>query len=133
MMRRVPALVVVAATVVLAACGSNTPSEQPVDPNQSSSTAPAESVTPSAAASAGVTPLEASSTPLPPGRYTREGFAPPITLELDEGWRPVQLFDGFFDVQQDVGSPHVIAIQFANVRGVRGSNEWSEDVTDAAA
>jgi hypothetical protein len=59
--------------------------------------------------------------PLVPGRYTRTGFTPPITLTLGDGWRAVQLFDGFFDVQQQVGSPHVIAVQFANVNGVHGS------------
>jgi hypothetical protein len=30
------------------------------------------------------------------------------------------VLDGFFDVQQQVGSPHVIAVQFASVRGVHG-------------
>jgi hypothetical protein len=103
-----------------------------VNQTPSPTAAPSDSVAPSAAASAGATALEASATALPPGRYTREGFAPPIALELDEGWRAGQLFDGFFDVQQDVGSPHVIAIQFANVRGVHGS-DGSEEVADAAA
>jgi hypothetical protein len=133
MMRRVPVLVAVAASLALAACGGTTPSEEHVNPTPSPTAAPSDSVAPSAGASAEATALEPSATSLPPGRYTREGFAPPITLALDEGWRAVQLFDGFFDVQQDVGSPHVIAIQFANVRGVHGSNNWSEDVTDAAA
>jgi len=132
MMRRVHVMVAVAATIALAACGSSTSSEEPVNPTPSPSTAPAGSVAPSVAASAGATALEASATTLPPGRYTRDGFAPPITLELDEGWRAVQLLDGFFDVQQDVGSPDVIAVQFANVWGVHGS-DGSEDATDAAA
>jgi hypothetical protein len=66
--------------------------------------------------------LAAGNLPLPPGRYTRSGFEPPIIIALDEGWRAVQLLDGFFDVQQQVGSPHVIAVQFANVRGVHGAN-----------
>ena len=32
----------------------------------------------------------------------------------------MQLLPGFFDVQQDVGSPHVIAVQFAQVGQVFG-------------
>ena len=69
---------------------------------------------------------------LPPGRYTRSAFEPPITIVLDEGWHAVQLFDGFFDVQQDVGSPDVIAVQFANVEGVHGAG-GSEAIDDPAA
>ena len=65
--------------------------------------------------------LVATDTALEPGRYTRSAISPPITLELGEGWRAVQLFDGFFDVQQNVGSPDVIAVQFASVRGVHGA------------
>jgi hypothetical protein len=79
--------------------------------------------------------LTAGDTPLVPGRYTRSAFAPPITLDLTEGWRAVQLFDGFFDVQQDVGSPDVIAVQFANVRGVHGADgvTTTTDPSEAAA
>ncbi|MEP6468682.1 MAG: hypothetical protein ABJC24_02830 [Chloroflexota bacterium] len=36
-----------------------------------------------------------------------------VSFELDGPWRAMQLLDGFFDVQQDVGSPDVIALQFA--------------------
>lgn len=46
------------------------------------------------------------------GRYTRGGFEPRITFELDGPWHSVNAFHGFFDVQQDVGSPDVIAVQF---------------------
>ena len=66
--------------------------------------------------------LTATTEPLEPGRWTRRAFTPAITIELDEGWRAVQLLDGFFDVQQQVGSPDVIAVQFANVRGVYGAD-----------
>jgi hypothetical protein len=59
---------------------------------------------------------------LPAGRYTRAGFEPRITLEVaDPAWAAVQLFDGFFDIQQDVGSPDVIAIQFARPTAVFGA------------
>ena len=51
--------------------------------------------------------------PLEAGRYTRSGFEPRIELGLDGTWQAVQLFDGFFDVQQDVATPDVIAVQFA--------------------
>ena len=59
---------------------------------------------------------------LEPGTYTRSGFAPRITLEVGSGWRAVQLFDGFFDIQQQVGSPHVIAVQFARPISVAGAD-----------
>jgi len=57
--------------------------------------------------------LVASSDPLTPGHYTRTGFEPKVTFAVDGLWHAVQLFDGFFDIQQDVGSPDVIAVQFA--------------------
>ncbi len=52
--------------------------------------------------------------PLVPGHYTRTGFSPRIRFEVDGPWHAVQLFDGFFDIQQDIGSPDVIAVQFAS-------------------
>jgi hypothetical protein len=60
-----------------------------------------------------VAELEATGEPLAPGTYTRTGFAPRVTLEVGIGWEAVQLFDGFFDIQREVGSPDVIAVQFA--------------------
>jgi hypothetical protein len=95
--------------------------------------------TPSASASAStdaseptdvVTELRSTTEPLPPGDYTRSSFVPPITFTLTEGWRAVQLFDGFFDVQQDVGSPDVIAVQFARPSTVYG--EGGQGVEPAA-
>ena len=70
-----------------------------------------------------VSDLVAPSTgPLAPGGYTRSAFRPRITFEVGEGsdWTAVQLGDGFFDVQRDVDSPDVIAVQFANVECVFG-------------
>lgn len=64
--------------------------------------------------------LTASPAPLPPGKYTRAAFRPAVTLELDGGWTSVNQFDDFFDVQQDVGSPDVIAVQVARPRGFVG-------------
>jgi hypothetical protein len=57
--------------------------------------------------------VSGSRTALEPGRYTRRGFVPRITFELDGPWHSVNALNGFFDVQQDVGSPDVIAVQFA--------------------
>jgi hypothetical protein len=97
--------------------------------------------TPSASASAStdaseptdvVTELRSTTEPLPPGDYTRSSFAPPITFTLTEGWRAVQLFDGFFDVQQDVGSPDVIAVQFARPSTVYGEGGQGVEPTAPA-
>jgi hypothetical protein len=79
-----------------------------------------------------VTELRSTTDPLPPGDYTRSSFTPPITFTLSEGWRAVQLFDGFFDVQQDVGSPDVIAVQFARPSTVYGAGGQGEEPTSAA-
>lgn len=75
---------------------------------------------------AGVTELVATDDPLPPGRYTRSAFVPPITIELDGAWTAVQLYEGFFDIQQDVGSPDVIAVQFARPSAVIGATVAGE-------
>ena len=107
--------------IVVAGCGGSAP--------------PPATVAGSAEPSVGAMELTVSDAPLEPGRYTRSAFAPPITLDLTEGWRAVQLFDGFFDVQQDVGGPDVIAVQFANVRGVHGADgvTATTDPDEAAA
>lgn len=68
---------------------------------------------------------------LEPGTYTNEAFAPRITLEVGAGWTAAQLFDGFFDIQQDVGSPDVIAVQFARPSSVAGA-DGATSVADAA-
>jgi len=64
--------------------------------------------------------LTASPAPLPPGTYTLAEFRPVVTLELNDGWTSVNRFADFFDVQQDVGSPDVIAVQVARPRGFVG-------------
>ena len=95
-------------------------------PEGTDSTQASASASPSASADAsapadGVSELRSTTEPLPPGAYTRSSFAPPVIFTLTEGWRAVQLFDGFFDVQQQVGSPHVIAVQFARPSTVYGA------------
>lgn len=113
-MGRTSAAVLAMVMLATTACDAPSPSEAAVDP------------TPPPIASAGpsdeASELTASTTPLEAGRYTRSDFVPPLTFAVDDGWRAVQVFDGFFDVQQQVGSPHVIAVQFANVGGVHGAD-----------
>jgi hypothetical protein len=76
--------------------------------------------------------LESSSDPLVPGRYTRGGFVPTITFEVTvDGWHAEQLYSGFFDIQQDVGSPDVIAVQFARPSSVFGEEGGGVAVTTA--
>ena len=77
--------------------------------------------------------LTATGGPLEAGRYTRAGFEPAITIELDGSWQAVQLANGFFDVQQDSGSPDVIAVQFARPSGIFRSGGSSEAVDSAEA
>jgi hypothetical protein len=76
--------------------------------------------------------LTTSPDPLPAGTYARTGFEPQITFELDGSWSGVQLLDGFFDVQQNVGSPDVIAVQFGLPSAVYGAGGASVAVTTAA-
>ncbi len=109
--------------VVLSACAAPAPSADAPSPGSPS---PSATVTDEA-----VTELAPTEDALPPGRYVRTAFAPLISLSLNDGWRAVQLFDGFFDVQRDVGSPHVIAVQFARPLGVFG--DGLESPTDATA
>jgi hypothetical protein len=71
--------------------------------------------------------LQASATsPLAPGTYTRADFTPRVTFDIgpDQAglWFGTQLLDGFFDIQHDVGSPDVIAVQFARPSAVFGAN-----------
>ena len=80
-----------------------------------------------------VAELEFSGDPLPAGRYTHATFEPRITLELEGGWAAVQNITGFFDVERDVGSPHVIAVQFARPLGVYGEQDAVEPTSAANA
>ncbi|HKO34417.1 MAG TPA: hypothetical protein VJY85_11790 [Candidatus Limnocylindria bacterium] len=75
--------------------------------------------------------LRTTAEPLPAGDYRRSSFMPPVSFTLTQGWRAVQLFDGFFDVQQDVGSPDVIAVQFAKPSTVYGAGGQGVEPTTA--
>ena len=70
---------------------------------------------------------------LEPGRYTRRGFEPRITFEVDGPWHSVNAMSGFFDVQQLVGSPDVIAVQFATPDQVYTAPDQPWSVTGAEA
>lgn len=102
-------------TLLIGACAATS------SPSASPSALPPPTATPTAVPSishepaSGAIDLTARSGTLPPGTYTRTGFKPPITLTLGEGWFAGTLNDGFFDVQQDQGTPDVIAVQFARV------------------
>ena len=102
-----PASITMAALLAISGCSGADPSPSMSDPTP----------TPSAASAN----LTATGEPLPAGRYTRAGFAPAITFELDGSWEAVQLADGFFDVQHDPGSQDVIAVQFARPSGMFGA------------
>ena len=97
--------------IALAACAGD--ARSPTVSPETSETTP----TPTSTA---IRDVIAGSSPLEPGRYTRDGFEPRITFETTEGWTGTQVGSGFFDIQQDVGSPDVIAVQFADVLGVIG-------------
>jgi hypothetical protein len=61
--------------------------------------------------------------PVEPGRYRREGFEPAFTIDVPDGWFAVQDVPGFFDLERDVGTLDVTAVQFAR----------PSDLTSAAA
>ena len=70
---------------------------------------------------------------IPPGRYTHRGFEPRITFEVDGPWRSTNALEDFFDIQQLVGSPDVIAVQFAKPHGVYGAGGALGQATTAEA
>jgi hypothetical protein len=111
---------------VVGACGSTLPTAIETAPGTSqASTAPA-----SGSAAAG--PLEIRGGELAPGTYTRTGFEPQITFDLEEGWQGVQNTSGFFDVQQDPDTPDVIAVQFGNADAVFGKDGTAVEIDQAA-
>jgi hypothetical protein len=74
--------------------------------------------------------LTHSPDPLAPGRYTRTGFSPAITFEVGGPWHAVQLHTGFFDIQQDVDTPDVIAVQFTKPSALYGADGTAVELTD---
>jgi hypothetical protein len=117
--------------ILVFACGS------PPSPTTAPSVSvPASTATPTIEAtespSDDVKELLGGSEPLAPGRYTRSGFQPSITFELDEGWFAGTLASGFFDVQQDRNTPDVVAVQFGRVERVVGADGATVDAPSAA-
>lgn len=102
-------------TLLVAGCGTTTPTPGPASPT-------IEPATPSPAASAAGGPLEIRGGDLAAGTYTHSGFEPRITFDVEDGWQGVQNTRGFFDIQQDPDTPDVIAVQFGNVDAVYGAH-----------
>ena len=123
------------AVLVVAGCGaapspsaSLVPSGTPV-----ASSSPAAVSSSPAASSGGVLVLTAGSEPLSAGTYTKPGFRPPVTFAIEDGWFPGTVTNGFFDVQQEKGTPDVIAVQFAHVDGVPSAAASPISATTASA
>ena len=86
-------------------------------------------------AAAAPTPIDLRPTAgtLAPGTYTRSDFRPPVTFELGEGWSVGSITPGFFDVQQQAGTPDVIAVQFAVISNVVGADGATVEAPSADA
>ncbi len=70
---------------------------------------------------------------MPAGTYTKPGFRPPVQFAIEDGWFAGTVTDGFFDVQQEKGTPDVIAVQFAHVDGVASAAASPMSATTASA
>lgn len=128
-MRRVLACLSIA--TFAAGCGSAAPSVPAVSPSSTVLVSPASSAAPSASANASTSARALDGGDLEPGTYTRPGFEPAVTFEVDDGWTVGTLAAGFFDIQQQRGTPDVIAVQFAQVGGVVGDGGTLVDAPDA--
>jgi hypothetical protein len=124
-------ITLVVLALLMSAC---TPSTTGSEPSTTSTSAGASSSAPTTGESA--MELVVSSDQLTPGTYTRSDFTPRVTFAISGEWYAVQTAPGFFDVQRDVGSPDVIAVQFANVEaayGVEGDAVPLASAADATA
>jgi hypothetical protein len=122
--------------LLTSACQAAATSPRAVTPTATlaASAAPSPSPTPSSEPS-GIAAAEVTGSPreLAPGRYTRRGFVPRITFLLDGPWHAVNALSGFFDVQQLVGSPDVIAVQFGRPDQVYAAPDQPAGVATAQA
>ena len=117
--------------LIVAACGpasSPSPSGTPV-----ASPSPAVASSSPAASAGDVLVLTAGSEPLPAGTYTNPEFRPTVEFAIEDGWFAGTVTDGFFDVQQEKGTPDVIAVQFAHVDGVASAAASPMSATTASA
>ncbi len=114
-----PRALVLVALLMGACAAESTSPEDPTSTSTPTTTSPPTTTTTTMAAEP--TDLVAGKGPLPPGTYTRLGFRPSVTFSVAaDGWYVGTLNDGFFDIQQDRGSPDVVAVQFARVLAVAG-------------
>ncbi len=100
------------------ATAGQTQSAAPTSAPPTSTPAPTQTsaATPTTAATAGgAIPLPAPVAALEPGRYTKVGFEPALSFEVNDDWTAAQATTGFFDIQDEPGSLDVVAVQFANV------------------
>jgi hypothetical protein len=124
-------ITLVAVGLLIGACNS-TPDSPTTTPTRSETVPSVPSVPTTGEPGEPATELVVSADQLEPGTYTRGDFTPRVTFALSGEWYAVQGAPGFFDVQRDVGSPHVISIQFAKVHGVYDSAGEAVPVTSAA-
>jgi hypothetical protein len=102
--------------------GSPATSVDPAPPETPATTSASATASQAAGSSTAVRELTATSDPLPPGTYSRTGFEPRVTFEIGEGWSVGSSERGFFDVQQQKGTPDVIAVQFGRVDAIVGAD-----------
>jgi hypothetical protein len=124
------------ATPSPAPTSTSPPTVAPATTPPSPSRQPSASEPPSSGPSASGRPaleVTGSAGQLAPGRYTHEGFEPRITFELDGSWHSVNAYQGFFDVQQDIGSLDVIAVQFGLPTLVAAGPLTATSITTAEA
>ena len=126
--------------LVVAGCAStpspsvpSSPAASTTQPSAAPTASGAPSPAPSASAPAGPLELPSGTAALPAGTYTRAGFRPPITFAIEDGWFPGTVTDGFFDIQQERGTPDVIAVQVARPTHVVGAGGAAAPATTAAA
>jgi hypothetical protein len=110
-------------------------SEAPPPSHTSPPGTPLPSVATASPEPSSVAPIElrAGASALAAGTYTHHGFRPPVTFALGEGWFTGTLDNGFFDVQQDTGTPDVVAVQFARVTGLLSAGGSLAKATTAIA
>lgn len=72
---------------------------------------------------AGLEELPGPGSDLHPVRYSGTPFVPAVTFEVVDDWTTQQQAPGFFDIEDEPGSPDVVAIQFANLVGPETAEE----------
>lgn len=118
--------------LIATGCSPAVPSPAPTEqPSSTVAVSPASSEASSASATATGSAQPLTAGDVPPGVYTRTGFEPRVTFAVEEGWTVGTLATGFFDIQQQAGTPDVIAVQFGKVEGVVGAGGSLVEAPDA--